>query len=235
MISVIIPSRNRPRFLEDAIASVKAQTLRGLDIIVVNDGDESLPENLAKGVRVMDNGRRGPVAARNAGVRSAKHGLVAFLDDDDTWTDPQHLERAATCLSRGADFYFADGYLVFNDRRRESLSFCFEADANSLERDNTILISAVCYRRSLHGTLGEFDESLPFYWDWDWYLRVARSGARLFRYAFPSAAIRIHDANMSGSDTSESRQANLFAFARKHGLPNPRLRNHLSIALEGVG
>jgi glycosyltransferase involved in cell wall biosynthesis len=234
MISVIIPSRNRPRFLEEAIASVTAQTLRGLDIIVVNDGDESLSGNFAMGLRVIENGQRGPVAARNAGIRSAKHGLIAFLDDDDTWTDTQHLERAADRLSCGADFYFADGYLAFNDRRRENLSFCFEADTESLERDNTILISAVCYRRSLHDKLGEFDEALPFYWDWDWYLRVARSGARLYRHAFPSAAIRIHDANMSGPDTSESRQANLLAFARKHDLSNLRLKNHLSIAVDGV-
>ena len=37
------------------------------------------------------------------------------------------------------------------------------------------------YRRSLHAAIGAVDESLPFYWDWDWYLRVARSGPTVIR------------------------------------------------------
>ena len=35
------------------------------------------------------------------------------------------------------------------------------------------------YRRSIHNVLGQFDESIPYYWDWDWYLRVARGGFKL--------------------------------------------------------
>jgi glycosyltransferase involved in cell wall biosynthesis len=233
MISVIIPTKDRMGFLKDAVASVRAQTLRGIEIIVVNDGNGLLPDDLTENIRVIDNGRRGPVRARNEGIRAATHDKIAFLDDDDRWTDPEHLARATACLSKGAAFYFAGGHLVFSDRP-ESLEFSFTADASSLECDNTILISAVCYLRSLHDELGEFDETLPFYWDWDWYLRVARSGARLFRHGHPSVAVRIHDANMSGPDSSESRAKNLAAFARKHGLANLRLKNHLSIAREGI-
>ncbi|MFO1035114.1 MAG: hypothetical protein U1E15_14020 [Hyphomicrobiales bacterium] len=85
----------------------------------------------------------------------------------------------------------------------------------SLAVDNTILISAVCYRKALHDRLGRFDAALPYYWDWDWYIRVARSGAHLQHIPEVITDIRIHGQNMSGDATRAARQANLDAFAGK--------------------
>jgi hypothetical protein len=73
---------------------------------------------------------------------------------------------------------------------------------------------------------------LPFYWDWDWYLRVARSGAVLHHIAVPTVRITLHDGNMSGDASAEERTANLAQLASKHGLPPLQLKNHLSLALE---
>ena len=208
--SVVIPTRNRPHFLKPALASVLVQTHQPRDIIVVDDGHgarraiHGLPENIA----VLDNGQRGPVAARNLGVNHSTSDCIAFLDDDDWWTDPRYLEKAATQFEAGADFCFGDGLMVFDDGRPE-LPYSFGAD----------LISAATYRRSLHDPLGHFDEALPYYWDWDWYLRLARSGVRLAHIQHPVVAIRVHSQNMSGDSLEGERRANLDTFARKHSLP----------------
>jgi glycosyltransferase involved in cell wall biosynthesis len=228
VFTVIIPTRDRTQFLAQAIASVRAQTGASAEVIVVNDGAGPVSAD----ARVLDNLRRGPVAARNRGVEAARGDLIAFLDDDDWWTDPDHLARAEAALA-GDPFYFADGDLVFEDGS-QSLAFSRAASAMSLARDNTILISAVCYRKSLHGTLGPFDVDLPYYWDWDWYLRVARSGAGLVHHAEPSVAIRVHAGNMSGAGTEAARRDNLARFAAKHGLAGLELKNHLMIAREGA-
>jgi hypothetical protein len=136
------------------------------------------------------------------------------------------LHRPAVLqLSGEADFVFADGALVFPDGQRKP--FAQDANETSLQRDNTILISAVCYRAALHTQLGRFDETLPYYWDWDWYLRVARTGKILTRLKTPSVDIRIHAQNMSGHSNTEARATNLKRLCDKHGLPEIPLKSHV--------
>jgi glycosyltransferase involved in cell wall biosynthesis len=233
--SVIIPTRGRPRFLREALQSVADQSRPPREIIVVDDGEgaAAVAKDISPTIRILDNHRRGPVAARNLGVASATSDCIVFLDDDDWLTSQSYFAEIAQQFADGADFCFGDGVLFHSDGRAP-LPFCFPADVTSLERDNTILISAVSYRRRLHERLGPFDAALPFYWDWDWYLRVARSGARMHHHEKPVAAIRVHPQNMSGADTEAGRRANLEAFARKYGLPPLILKNHQEIARSGL-
>ena len=231
--SVVIPTRDRPDFLREAVASLLNQTLLPAEIIVADDGEgaSAAVRGMTPLIRVLNNERRGPVAARLLGVRAASADCIAFLDDDDWLTEPGYFAAIARHFDNGADFTHADGAMVFSDGQ-PGIAYSFPADARSLERDNTILISAVAYRRSLHDRLGEFDTALPFYWDWDWYLRVARAGARLHHHRQPVVAIRVHARNMSGATMEAERRANLDRFAEKHGLPPLVLKNHLSLVRE---
>ena len=225
--SIIIPTRNRQHFLDEAIESVLAQSLHELELLVVNDGDTSVATPRDKRITVLDNNNRGAVAARNLGIEQARGAIVAFLDDDDVWIDRNHLRNASNALESTAAFYFADGHMRF-PKDLEPRIFAKDATATTLERDNTILISSVCYRRSLHAELGTFDEKLPYYWDWDWYLRVARAGHVMFRQRTAAVDIRVHAANMSSDTNSPQRAENLLLLAAKHGLPPLKLKNHSS-------
>jgi glycosyltransferase involved in cell wall biosynthesis len=225
-ISVIIPTRGRHHFLKQAIASVLAQTEAPAEIIVVDDGvgARDAVGHMHPSITVLDNRERGPVPARNMGVGHASGEIICFLDDDDWFTDETYFAKAAAAFARGADFLYADGIMAFEDGR-ESLPFAFHADGETLMRDNTIL----------HAELGGFDESLPFYWDWDWYLRVARGGHDLTHIQRPVVAIRVHARNMSGDSLEAQRRANLDAFSTKHALPPIPLKNHLDIATRAPG
>jgi glycosyltransferase involved in cell wall biosynthesis len=235
-ISVVIPTRGRPHFLKQAIASVLAQTHAPKEIIVVDDGVGAAEavSHMHPSITVLDNRERGPVPARNMGVAHASGEVICFLDDDDWFIDETYFDKAAQAFDRGADFCYADGIMAFEDGR-ESLPFAFHADADTLTRDNTILISGVLYRRSLHQDLGPFDVALPFYWDWDWYLRIARAGHELTHIERPVVAIRVHARNMSGESLEAQRRANLDAFSTKHGLAPIPLKNHLDIATQAPG
>jgi glycosyltransferase involved in cell wall biosynthesis len=224
-ISCIIPTRNRPEFVVEAARSVLAQSHSELELIIVNDGSTPVPALDDVRVRIIDAAQRGAVPARNLGIASASGVAIAWLDDDDVWTDPEFLTKSAACLSGETDFVFADGALVFPDGQRKP--FAQDANETSLQRDNTILISAVCYRAALHTLLGRFDETLPYYWDWDWYLRVARAGKILTRLKTPSVDIRIHAQNMSGHSNTEARATNLKRLCDKHDLPEIPLKSHV--------
>lgn len=108
--SVIIPTRNRPALFREALNSVLAQSFRELEIIVINDGsaDElladyhTLERNCDARVKwhyllQLPNGH-GQSYAMNSGASLAVGNYLCFLDDDDTWCDPEHLQRAHTAL-----------------------------------------------------------------------------------------------------------------------------------------
>ncbi|MCS6914770.1 MAG: glycosyltransferase family A protein [Myxococcales bacterium] len=103
-ISVIIPYYNGSRFIDEAVASVQAQTYPASEIIIVNDG--SRPEEAAhlrrhRGpctvIDLPDN--RGVSMARNIGVAHATGDWLAFLDCDDLWA-PHKLQTQVDYIRR---------------------------------------------------------------------------------------------------------------------------------------
>lgn len=97
LVSVVIPTLNRPEVVRRAVESVQAQTYQNFEIIVVIDGHDPATEaSLASlhepRLKVISHGKnKGPGAARNTGVQNAVGQWVAFLDDDDEWL-PRKLE-----------------------------------------------------------------------------------------------------------------------------------------------
>ena len=116
LVSVIIPTKNRPLFLAEAIRSVYAQTYQNVEIIVVNDGgvDVSCAEHDAR-LRYFRQDAAGVSAARNYGLREARGEFIAFLDDDDVFL-PDRLMRGVAHMKHHPDtawlcsgFSFIDG------------------------------------------------------------------------------------------------------------------------------
>jgi Glycosyl transferase family 2 len=87
-VSVIIPTYTKARWdwLQEAVASVRAQTVPALEIIVVVDHNPELLEEIARDfpdvIAVPNIGGRGVSGARNSGVKASRGEVVAFLDDD---------------------------------------------------------------------------------------------------------------------------------------------------------
>lgn len=209
-----------------------SQSLRDFELIVVNDGQA--PVDLPNATVIETGGYRGHVVARNLAIAAARGKYIAFLDDDDRWIDSGHLARAAEQLSNAPGLYHAAGFITFDDGS-SPLLFGKTADAASLAEDNTILISTVCYSRSLHDTLGNFDEALTYYADWDWYLRIARAGFPILHSAIPAGEILQHGGNMSGNHAELLRRQGLDQLSAKHDLGNLALKTHLTFVASRSG
>lgn len=85
LLSIIIPTYNRHSLLPRAVQSALEQTVKDLEVVVVDDGSTepvNLPEHpRLRIVRLPQNG--GTAAARNAGAKAAKGRWITYLDDDD--------------------------------------------------------------------------------------------------------------------------------------------------------
>jgi len=89
-VSIVVPVFNADRFLATTIGSVKAQTLRDWELILVDDGSTDDSRALCRSyaaqddrIKVIVQENSGPAAARNTGVRAAAGEFICFLDADD--------------------------------------------------------------------------------------------------------------------------------------------------------
>jgi glycosyltransferase involved in cell wall biosynthesis len=126
LVSVIVPTHNRPEFLAEALASVRKQIFAGYEIIVVSNGESeemrSKSQALAatNGARYFELRRGNVCAARNFGIVNAAGEWIALLDDDDIWL-PRKLERQVSeAKLTNADMIVVD-YIEFNSDGQEIL------------------------------------------------------------------------------------------------------------------
>ena len=106
-VSIIVPVYNAEKTLERCVRSLMAQTLRSIEILLVNDGSpDRSPEicrQLASGdgrIRVIDKPNGGVSSARNAGLDAARGEFIMFCDSDD-WVEPDWCESMLAIYSPG--------------------------------------------------------------------------------------------------------------------------------------
>jgi len=114
-ISVIIPFYKAEKYFEEALDSIKNQTVEVNEIIVINDGCGSkTTEFLEKfdGIKIINVDKNGGASsARNIGIKAAKYDWIAFLDADDIWL-PDKIEEQLVFLSKHPHFLLATQVLV---------------------------------------------------------------------------------------------------------------------------
>ncbi len=235
-VSAIIPTRNRVAFLCQAVESVVAQRLRPTELFIVDDGGDPQALRDARDAAasagipatLIEGPRRGPGAARNAGLKEASGELIAFLDDDDLWL-PEKLERQVGWFARRPRLG------VLGTGRIEGLQLpampCRSASTARISpvplglllRANRLAASSVIARRKSLEDCGAFDEALPLAQDWDLWLRVA---ARWEVAVLPAPLIfyRRHPEQRS-TDFMEMRywEGEVVRRALARGLPSIRL------------
>ena len=119
LVSVIIPTYNRPTYLKQTLDSVVNQTYNNIEIIVVDDGSPNEDTlrvckkyKTVTYLKIENSG--GPAKPRNVGIKEAKGKYIAFLDDDDLWIATK-IEQQVRILEEHNDFGLAHGYCQIID------------------------------------------------------------------------------------------------------------------------
>jgi len=191
-VSVVIPVHNGARYLPDAIASARGQSIAPIEIVVVDDGstDDTVVTARALGsdIRLIPQPHSGVAAARNTGTRAARGSLVAFLDCDDRWTDDKLATQVPIMLEH------PDIDVVLGHTRRMWLS---AGELRLTDPELALHLGAALIRREIFGRVGAFDEALRRGEDWDWFMRAREQAAAMVVHPEVALLYRRHGGNMS--------------------------------------
>jgi len=199
LISVVIPTRNRPDLLLRAVKSALAQTHRELEVLVVIDGPCAKSSAALAGIA---DARLRPIVlpasvggsdARNAGVRHATGEWIAFLDDDDEWL-PTKLEKQAAMAMEATEPYpiISTGMVGISPTGRfpwprrypgKDEPICeYLFNRRSLFRGEGQVQTSVLMTRKTLLELAPFTSGLRRHQDTEWYLRVDRIPGVAFHF-----------------------------------------------------
>lgn len=214
-VSVVIPVRNREKFVGKAIASALMQEPSPGEVVVVDDGSEdktaALVSSFGDPVKLVRQSHQGRSVARNNGVSAAAGRLIAFLDSDDEWL-PMKLRRqiqtldgfdGAAAITGHARVISSRG--VTDEKKtaevRAQLDRTSRADfdlADVIVRP-AMYPSSLLMPKSIFESVGGFDTKVEPLEDWDLMIRIAASHGFAAVPWPPIFSYRIHAGNTEAS------------------------------------
>jgi glycosyltransferase involved in cell wall biosynthesis len=200
-VSVVLCTRNgwSRGFLDEAMRSVVDQSAPPAEVVLVDDGSSDgtaaeisrrYPE-----VRVVSNARRGLAAARNTGIRHARHHWIAFADDDDIWCR-EKLAAQRRQAEQAADaewVVWAPRYGCIQGRDRETVEPV--EPGHGLDRwpgcllGNPVAPSGVLLSKTLLDRVGPFDEGLRHGAAYQYWIRCLTAG---FAVRYSAEIVLLH-------------------------------------------
>lgn len=203
-VSVVMPAFDAETFIEATLESAVAQSLRDIEIIVVDDVSRDRTADIVAAVAARDPRVRlirqarngGPSVARNAGIAAASGEWIALLDADDSY-EPDRLERMTACAERHDADIVSDNLLLIAEGdpqdRRPMIPPAILADERRLDLTEFVrrsvadpefpdtnygFLKPLMRRAFLDEHAIRYDESVRFAEDFALYAHCLRAGAR---------------------------------------------------------
>lgn len=212
LVSVIIPTHNRSKLLEETLQSVIRQLYKNIEIIIVDDGSEDdtkyvvdkYANNINYNITYIYQKNQGAQVARNTGFEKSSGEYVSFFDSDDLWKNTKLLKQVSYLNEHDNIALVFSDCEVMEDNVLLKETF-FDKNApyrgkvfNKLICSNFIPSPTPLIRRSALHRVKNFDESLSKTsgQDWDLWLNIALDNEIDFIDEV-LAIYRFHDTNMT--------------------------------------
>lgn len=210
LVTVIVPTYNRPRLLVEAMESVRAQCYRPIELFVVDDGSQddvrSVVAKFAEEAAneqfrcaFLQQQRRGPLVARNAALARSRGEFVQFLDDDDS-LHPDKLRLQVERFAQSPEMDTVVSQVAYCDEQMNPSSASRILDRNwsgsmtefFLDLRHDVAMHAPLHRRSALERIGGWDERVTHGGEVELHLRLAIAGAKFCFLPEVLANVRCH-------------------------------------------
>ena len=229
-ISIVTPSYNQAEFLERTILSVLNQNYPNLEYIIIDGGSTDGSVEIIKKYEQFINywvseKDKGQSDAINKGFEKSTGEILAWQNSDDVYLDGAFRKVVKVFEKHSdADLVFGDIYLIdkMSAIIRDIRYVPFSLSCLVHEGWN-VTNQAAFWRQKVAKDVGMFDENLQYGMDFDWFVRVAKSGNRYRNIHDFLGGFRIHEV-AKGTMLSETVGKSEHAKVRlKYGLNNSNM------------
>jgi glycosyltransferase involved in cell wall biosynthesis len=189
-VSIILPTFNRAKVLSRSVMSILDQTYQDFELLIIDDGStdetaDAIQQFSDERIRYFKSDRnRGRGSARNIGLQMAAGEFIAFQDSDDE-SLPTRIEREVAVLDASDDnvgIVYSDMYRISKDGKK----FVFKSP-HFTPKDGILYpeslaftlinigINAATIKRDAIRRTGFFDETLPFFVDLEYFIRLSKN------------------------------------------------------------
>ena len=240
LVTVIIPCYNHGKYLIEAIDSVKQQTKKDIEIIVIDDySSDQITKDIISGikndktVRILENNvNRGVAATRNKAISEAKGIYIVPLDADDR-LHPEFVEKAVKAIENGKGDVIYSHFELFGNRECKVNLKSFSV--KKMLYDNLVVNTAL-YRKSAWKDVSGYSELLKTgLEDWDFWLSLIEKGNDFHRIEETLFYYRKHGKSRKDNAKKTETELRKIIFERHSKLyamygiylPPPKLRNKI--------
>lgn len=220
LVSIVIPCFNAGAFIEETIASVKSQTFKDFEVIVVDDGSDDhetirlLDTYATTGVRLVRTANCGVAAARNTAITASSGRYILPLDADDLIA-PDFLEKTVHILEQQPEIGIAGtGARLFgavNEVKRLP-----EFSVKRLLSEN-LLFATSLFRKSDWQAVGGYCTEMRYGWeDWEFWIAMTKKGVAVARIPEPLLMYRIRSNSRDHSMTLWQKVAMMLVIVVRH-------------------
>jgi len=235
--SIVTPSYNHGEFLERTLQSVSGQAGVAAEHVIVDacstDDTAAILARYGHGIRWVSEPDKGQTEAVNKGIRATDGEIIGWLNSDDIYY-PGALARVAEVFERdpGVDVvYGLADHIDVNDQPFEAYPVESWDPVRLME---TCFISqpAAFFRRSVVSRYGLLDESLQYCMDYEYWLRLARAGARFAHQPEKLAGSRLYPDNKTmRASVAVHREINDMFRRKFHEVPDGWLYKYANVVV----
>ncbi|GIW63101.1 MAG: hypothetical protein KatS3mg090_0927 [Patescibacteria group bacterium] len=215
LFSIVTPSFNQGSFIEETIESIANQTYQNYEHLVIDGGSTDSTLEILKKYKAkypdkffyVSEKDKGQSDAINKGMKMAKGDVLCYLNSDDVFY-PYTLEEVTNFFDKNPNACWVTGnYTIIDENGTEIqnfIKFYKSIFAQSpfrekiLEVINFVNQPSTFWKREVYQKVGDFSLEYKYNMDYDYWLRIIRSGYKLYYLDKPLSKFRIHKKSKGG-------------------------------------